>query len=156
MDEPNPFVGGVISFVDCAVPETVGCPLDRTRSAQDFGAGFKTAVSSVTEGVFGLIVLSSLAEAAVSTAFARRSVLVAGTVLITSEAALADARLGGRAPMGILGIAGMMGCTGAVGRPAGLFFGVVCRGGAIAEDGVVGWVESASEGACEVEGVSMM
>ena len=55
----------------------------------------------------------------------------------------------------MFGIAGTMGTIGAFGRPEGLVFGVVCWGGA-AEDGVVGWVEKASDGGCDVEGVSRL
>ena len=64
-----------------------------------------------------------------------------------------DARLDGRNGMGIFGMAGTMGSIGAVGRPEGLILGVVCWGGA-ADEGVVGWVENASDGGCDVEGVS--
>ena len=57
----------------------------------------------------------------------------------------------GRESEGMCGIAGTMGTTFAVARMAGL--GTGGRGG-IAEDGVVGCVESASDGAWDVAGVS--
>ena len=50
-------------------------------------------------------------------------------------------------------MAGIIGTMGIPGRPEVLIFGVTCWGGAV-EDGVVGWVERASEGGCEDDGVS--
>lgn len=64
-----------------------------------------------------------------------------------------DATLGAFA--GLMGISGMAGivvlrvCEAPAGREAGT------GGGGMAEDGVVGCVESASDGACEVDGVSI-
>lgn len=57
----------------------------------------------------------------------------------------------GRESDGICGIAGTIGATFEADRGAPLDTG--SRGG-MAEDGVVGWVESASDGACDVAGVS--
>lgn len=64
-----------------------------------------------------------------------------------------DALLEGLDGPGIFGMAGTIGMTAAFGRLEGLSLGVDCWGGA-AEDGVVGWVERASDGGCDVDGVS--
>lgn len=64
--------------------------------------------------------------------------------------------------LGLVGIRGITGTIGTLGT-AGLILGLLCAGAGCglegmfcgtAEDGVVGRVESASEGACEVTGVS--
>ena len=68
--------------------------------------------------------------------------------LATSEAALIEARLDGREANGKFGTAGTIGSRGMLGRQEAFILGV------ISEDGVVGWVDRASEGGCEVKGVS--
>lgn len=69
-------------------------------------------------------------------------------LLNTSETALIEARLDGREANGRFGIAGTIGSRGMLGRVEAFILGV------ISEEGVVGWVDRASEGGCEVKGVS--
>ena len=64
----------------------------------------------------------------------------------------------GRDVEGIFGTAGMIGSIfKEAGRPEKLFFGVVCCdlfcSHGVVGDGVVGWVEKASDGGCDVSGV---
>lgn len=54
----------------------------------------------------------------------------------------------GREANGRFGTAGTMGSRGILGRLEAFILGV------ISEEGVVGWVDRASEGGCEVKGVS--
>lgn len=68
--------------------------------------------------------------------------------MITSDAALTDALLDGREGKGRFGTAGTMGNRGTLGRLEAFILGV------ISEEGVVGWVDRASEGGCDVRGVS--
>ena len=68
--------------------------------------------------------------------------------MIASDAALIDARLDGREGNGRFGTAGTIGNKGTLGRLDAFILGV------ISEEGVVGWVDRASEGGCDVKGVS--
>lgn len=119
----------------------------RTRSAQDFGATLVVGEDTVFTDLAESSLSSALTLAAVSTALARWSAFD-GAPLITSEMTLTDARLDGREANGRFGIAGTMGSRGMFGRLDAYIFGV------ISEEGVVGWVDKASEGGCDVKGVS--
>jgi len=121
-----------------------------TRSAHDLGASFfgGDVVGVVCSAITAES--SALAWAAASTAFARGSLLEGWNpaALPLSEVVLAGACFDGRDGRGILGIAGTIVETEAIERWA-LLFGWLgcCRGvGTAAEDGVVGCVESVSEG----------
>ena len=83
----------------------------------------------------------------------------APTILVEVDVALTETLCLSLGLVGILGTAGTIGTKGT----AGLILGLLCAAagcdlegasGSTAEDGVVGRVESASEGACEVTGVS--
>lgn len=131
-----------------------------TRSAQDFGGAF-TGGDVVVVGCSGAGASSSAAgfgtaEVSPSTGAA---VLAASPTFVDTEVALTDTLGPGLVKAGICGIAGMIGIRGT----AGLTLGLVCAepccvlaetGGGTAEEGVVGWVESVSDGAWDVTGVS--
>jgi hypothetical protein len=139
----GPFAA-TVPFGVAGVCAATGAFLARKSSAQDFGGpvlggGDDLGVSSTLS--------SALVSAAGGTPFSSVEPFSAPGVTGFS---VADVALGARA--GLMGIRGMAGIVAVRLWPA-----VAGRawGGGIAEDGVVGWVESASDGSCDVEGVSM-
>lgn len=126
---------------------------ERTRSAQDFGAGFACG-----EDGFGVSVASlgsTLPDSSVAVAMAytaELALLSTSAGLTVSDFEETDSRFGGRAREGRFGTAGTIGCVLVVVR-ATLPLGTGGRG-LTAEDGVVGCVESASDGVCDVAGVA--
>ena len=129
-----------------------GGALDRTRSAHDFGVarvcgeeGFGVSVDPSASPFVG----SSLLPLAGSLEVTASGMI--STDLVDSGFEAVESLFEGREREGMLGIAGIIGTTFDVGRAAGAE--TVGREG-MAEDGVVGCVESVSDGACEVAGVS--
>ena len=133
------------------------CVLVLTRSAQDFGVVF-------TNGDVGSGINPGNAETSSSliwpiepVALTNFEPIMGSVIFVASEAMLTDLRCDGREARVIFGIAGMIGSKGIVGllKLLGLdtlaFWVNAC---AIADEGVVGCVESASEGGCDVTGVS--
>ena len=149
LDGGKPFVSAAGSLGTWATLAVVFGPMVRTRSAQDFGAAWIWGEVTVSAGWAGSSLSCALALAATSTAFARRSAFD-GAPLTASEVALKEARLDGRMANGRFGTAGTIGIRGTVGRLVALILGV------ISEEGVVGWVDSASEGGCDVKGVARL
>ena len=94
-----------------------------------------------------------------STAMTEESWFELGSIgLIFPDAALVDLRCEIRESDGKLGTTGTIGDVRCTGFWIALDSEGTCRVGGIckvtAEEGVVGWVESASDGACEVVGVA--
>lgn len=132
-----------------------------TRSAQDFGAALAGGDDVVTasSGFAGLTSGSSC-ETDEEASPAGNGASATPRTFVEVDAALTETLWPFLGLIGICGITGTTGTNGTAGLNLG---GLLCAAGGCnlegtsggaAEDGVVGRVESASEGACEVTGVS--
>lgn len=147
------------------MPSVVGCtwdaaaaPLARTRSAQDFGAALGEEVGTEARSVEGDVGWITVGSAAAVDSVVAGALEPAEPLAFSSETCRAcHVSDGFRAFCGMLGMAGVtIGIAVRVGPrecagTAGVARGVV-RTAAVVE-GVVGFVESASDGAWEVVGV---